>query len=201
VSSLRAAQKQLTRRLLLESGLDVFESKGYPSTTVDDIASGAGTTRTTFYLHFPSKAELMKSLIVELDKLLVSSDDPPLTGVVASGQRAQLRAWVERKVDQWPEIKRCASAAQAAAASDVEISIAVNRWFEGVIADIHLGLDLADRFDPASRHVRGTLAFGQLEFLSRRWFDAGWTDSLQRDSSVDLLVDSWCWLLTDRPVR
>jgi AcrR family transcriptional regulator len=196
VSSLREAQKQLTRRLLLESGLDVFESKGYASTTVDDIASGAGTTRTTFYLHFPSKAELMKSLIVELDKLLVSSDDPPLTGVVASGQRAQIRAWLERKVDQWPEIKRCASAAQAAAASDNEISLAVNRWFEGVIADIHTGLDLANRFDPASRHVRGTLAFGQLEFLSRRWFDVGWTESLQRDSSVDLLVDSWCWLLT-----
>jgi AcrR family transcriptional regulator len=197
VSSLRAAQKELTRRLLLESGLDVFESKGYASTTVDDIASGAGTTRTTFYLHFPSKAELMKSLIVELDKLLVSSDDPPLTGVVASGQREQIRAWVERKVDQWPEIKRCASAAQAAAASDTEISIAVNRWFEGVIADIHTGLDLANRFDPASRHVRGTLAFGQLEFLSRRWFDTNWTESLPRDASVRILVDSWCWLLTE----
>jgi AcrR family transcriptional regulator len=196
VSSLRAAQKQLTRRLLLESGLDVFESKGYASTTVDDIASGAGTTRTTFYLHFPSKAELMKSLIADLDELLVSSDDPPLSGVVASGQPAQIHAWIERKVNQWPEIKRCASAAHHAAASDADISVAVDRWFEGVIADIHAGLDLADRFEPASRHVRGTLAFGQLEFLSRRWFDTNWTESMPRDASVRLLVDSWCWLLT-----
>lgn len=175
----------------------MFESKGYASTTVDDIASGAGTTRTTFYLHFPSKSELMRSLIVDLDKLLVSSDDPPLSGVVASGQPAQIRAWIERKVNQWPEIKRCASAALAAAASDPEISVAVNRWFEGVIADIHTGLDVADRFEPATRHVRGTLAFGQLEFLSRRWFDTDWTASMPRDASVHLLVDSWCWLLTE----
>jgi AcrR family transcriptional regulator len=182
---------------LLESGLNVFESKGYASTTVDDIASGAGTTRTTFYLHFPSKAELMKSLIADLDELLVSSDDPPLAGVVASGQRAQISAWIERKVDQWPEIRRCASAAHHAAASDAEISVAVNRWFEGVIEDIRAGLDLADRFEAASRHVRGTLAFGQLEFLSRRWFDTGWTESMQRDLSVTLLIDSWCWLLTE----
>ena len=31
--------------------------------TIDEIAASAGTTRTTFYLHFPSKAQLIQALI------------------------------------------------------------------------------------------------------------------------------------------
>jgi AcrR family transcriptional regulator len=181
----------------LDSGLEFFEAKGYALTTVDDIATGAGTTRTTFYVHFASKAELMKALIGDLNESLVASDDPPLATVVHSGQRAPVKAWIERKVQQWPDIKRCAMAAQAAAGSDDEIASAVNQWFESAIGDIHEGLNLANRFDPESRHARATLAFGQLEFLSRRWFDTGWNALLPEQASVDLLVDSWCWLLTN----
>ncbi len=56
MANLRAAQKQLTRRLLLDSGLELFKSKGYAATTVDDIAKAAGTTRVTFYAYFPRAA-------------------------------------------------------------------------------------------------------------------------------------------------
>ncbi|WCI07771.1 helix-turn-helix domain containing protein [Arthrobacter sp. OVS8] len=38
----------MTRRLLLEKGLELFEEKGYAATTVDDIAAAVGTTRATF---------------------------------------------------------------------------------------------------------------------------------------------------------
>jgi AcrR family transcriptional regulator len=183
--------------MLLDSGLDLFEEKGYAFTTVDDVASGAGTTRTTFYVHFPSKAELMKALILDLNESLVASDDPPLATVVHVGQRVQVRQWIERKIQQWPEIRRCAMAAQAAAGSDSEIAQAVNQWFESAIGDIHQGLNLANRFEPKSRHARATLAFGQLEFLSRRWFDTGWNALLPEGPSIDLLVDSWCWILID----
>ncbi len=196
MSVLRAAQKQLTRQLLLDAGLDFFESKGYAFTTVDDIASAAGTTRTTFYVHFASKADLMKALIVSLNESLVASDNPPLVTVVQSGDRAKITAWIERKVKQWPDIQRCATAARAAATFDAEIAIAVSQWFESAINDIHEGLDLADRFEADTRHIRATLAFAQLEQLSTRWFDTGWTKLLPRKASVGMLIDSWCWLLT-----
>jgi AcrR family transcriptional regulator len=48
MATLREVQKQQTRQLLLDTGLELFESKGYAATTIDDIAAGAGTTRTTF---------------------------------------------------------------------------------------------------------------------------------------------------------
>src|SRR5690606_16954380 len=46
--SLRAAQKQMTYELFLAKALELFGTKGYAATTIDDIATAAGSTRTTF---------------------------------------------------------------------------------------------------------------------------------------------------------
>ena len=86
VKSLREAQKDLTRGLLMKRALKLFDERGYANTTVDDIAASAGTTRTTFYQHFKSKAELTKALILEVNEILTSSDDPPLATVIEFGR-------------------------------------------------------------------------------------------------------------------
>jgi AcrR family transcriptional regulator len=96
----------MTRELLMTQALDPFVSKGYAATTVDDIAVAAGTTRQTFYRHFPSKSHVMQALIETVDRRLTSADEPPLATAVESGDPAQLEAWLARKVDQWPEIRR-----------------------------------------------------------------------------------------------
>ncbi|MEO8282602.1 MAG: TetR family transcriptional regulator [Pseudarthrobacter sp.] len=44
MSSLREAQKQLTRDVIVERALELFTEKGYAATTIDDIAAAAGTT-------------------------------------------------------------------------------------------------------------------------------------------------------------
>jgi AcrR family transcriptional regulator len=185
----------MTRELLLKEGLALFESKGYAATTVDDIAAAAGTTRQTFYLHFPSKAQLMKELITVVNQILIAEDDPRLSVVVESGDRERIHTWLATKIDQWPVIRPYVTAAHEAAASDAEIQEAIDVWFESAIGDIHRGLDEAGRFEPSSRRVRGTLAFGQLEFASRRWMRHGW--DVGRDETLDLLTDSWCHLLTE----
>lgn len=191
--SLREAQKRLTRELLLGEGLSLFEAKGYAATTIDDIAAAAGTTRQTFYQHFASKAALMKELISAVDRLLISEDKPRLARVVESGDRARIHAWLGTKIDQWPVIKPYVTAAHEAAAQDAEIQEAIDAWFDSAIGDIHRGLDAADRFAPSSRRVRGTLAFGQLEFASRRWMRHGW--DVDRDETHRLLTEAWLSLL------
>ena len=193
--SLREAQKRMTRELLLREGLALFESKGYAATTIDDIAAAAGTTRQTFYQHFPSKAALMKDLITAVNQILIAEDDPRLSAVVESGDRERIHAWIGTKIDQWPVIKPYIVAAHEAAAQDAEIQEAIDVWFESAISDIHTGLDKADRFPPSSRRVRGTLAFGQLEFASRRWMRHGW--DVDRDETHTVLTESWVHLLVD----
>lgn len=193
----RAAQKRRTRRHLIDSGLRAFQEKGYAATTVDDIALGAGTTRTTFYLHFSSKTELLQALLVDLDELVASGDRVPLTEVVASGDRELIRTWLASRLDQWPEVMPQLSAAFQAAAVEPEIDRDVDAWFELAITRIRDGLDAAGRFAPETRLVRGVLAFGQLETLSRRWARRGWDSSVERDAALETLTDGWCALLVD----
>jgi len=55
----------ITREQLLKKALAVFSKKGYPATTLQDIAREAEVTRGAIYWHFGSKAELYNTLIRE----------------------------------------------------------------------------------------------------------------------------------------
>ena len=61
--TLRDEQRALTRRRLKEAALEVIARDGYPSATIDQIAATAGASRATFYLHFKSKADLIRELV------------------------------------------------------------------------------------------------------------------------------------------
>ena len=137
----------------------------------------------------------MQSLVQPSNEMLTAADVPPLHSVVESGDRAQIRVWLERKFAQWAEIRPYVTAAHQAAASEPEIQSVLDRWFDDAIDNMAAGLDRAGRFEPASRRVRCALAFGELEFFSRRWMRLGWT--VDRNISLDLMVDSWCFLLTE----
>ncbi|HEY0902882.1 MAG TPA: TetR/AcrR family transcriptional regulator [Marmoricola sp.] len=193
----RAAQKRRTRRLLIDSGLRAFQEKGYAAATVDDIASGAGTTRTTFYLHFSSKIELLQATLVDLDQLVARTGDVSLEKVAAAGDRDLIRSWIQKRFELWPELIPRVRAAFQAAAVEPEIAVVIQAWFEAAISEIHAGLDAADRFEPESRHVRGVLAFGQIEFLSRRWAVRGWDETVDREAALETLTHSWAALLAE----
>jgi AcrR family transcriptional regulator len=66
----RAAAKADTRRRLVQSALHLFRTKGYDQTTIGEIARRAGTGQRTFYVHFPTKADVLFDVPPEvLDQL------------------------------------------------------------------------------------------------------------------------------------
>lgn len=190
--SLRAAQKQMTRELFLAKALDLFVTKGYASTTIDDIATAAGSNRTTFYLHFTSKADVVSQLLMKVDAILTADDDPSLTEVVASGSRELIRAWIDRKFSQWDIIKPYLLTSYQAM-NEPDVVAQTEGWLEGAVADMTAGLDKAKRFPKDRRRIRCVLAFGQLEYLSRRYFAIGWRTP--REIALEELTDSWMNLL------
>ena len=190
--SLRAAQKQMTYELFLARALELFSTKGYAATTIDDIATAAGATRTTFYLHFASKGEVMGALLAEAEAILVAASDPPLDQVVECGSRELIEAWLDRKLTQWDQIKPYLVASYQAA-HEPEVVAQTERWFDHSVGLITTGLDRADRFQPDRRRIRAVLAFGELEHLSRRYFSLGWR--IPREICLDELTGSWCRLL------
>lgn len=56
---LRERKKQRTRQALVTAALDLFERHGYDQTTVAQIAEAAELSTRTFFLHFPTKEDVL----------------------------------------------------------------------------------------------------------------------------------------------
>lgn len=67
IASKRQAYYDATKEALINSARQLFKTKGYAATTVNDITKHANKTRTTFYHYFPDgKVNLIQTLM-ELD--------------------------------------------------------------------------------------------------------------------------------------
>jgi len=91
--TLRDAQRLLTRSRIVDAARELFATRPYVVVSADEIASAAGISRATFYLHFGGKEDVLRTILAEdLDRqetsihLLASLTDP--------GQ-ADLTQWVE----------------------------------------------------------------------------------------------------------
>ncbi|MCC3291000.1 hypothetical protein [Arthrobacter sp. zg-Y1110] len=82
-----------------------------------------------------------------------------------------------------------------AAASDPEIRKIMEAWHEEVITDIVTGLQLAGHYTEETRHIRGTLAFTQLDYVATLWTRRKFEPNREHD--LEVLADSWHHLLCD----
>lgn len=200
MANLRAEQKEQTRQRLLDTALELFESQGYAATTIDDIAAAAGTTRVTFYAHFPSRRAIMAALIDRLNLILERrasqanrSSAAALVDVVHAGTADAIGPWLREQAARWPIIRPYISSAAVAAAVEPEIRDLVEVWSEEVVSDIEDGLNLADRFEPAERHFRGVLAYEMLDRSTQHWIREQW--DLDTHPVLDVLTEAWVQLL------
>ncbi|WP_153339760.1 TetR/AcrR family transcriptional regulator [Nocardia aurantia] len=197
MATLREAQREMTRKLLLDAGVTLFVSKGYAATTVDDIASAAGTTRVTFYAYFPSKVDLMKALISErlnaaLDRIPSAehgTTERELVAVVEDGSPERIRAYLDATSQRWEEIRPYTTAAFEAAAVDPEIRALLDEWLNEAIGDIEEGLNRADRFPAGTRHFRSVIAITELDHVARHWTPGHW--GVRHAEMLDVLTESW----------
>src|SRR3954452_16888854 len=55
----RERKKQRTRQAIVDAALELFEDRGYQSATVAEISEAAGISPATFFVYFPSKADVL----------------------------------------------------------------------------------------------------------------------------------------------
>jgi AcrR family transcriptional regulator len=200
MSSLREAQKKLTRDMIVERALELFTEKGYAPTTIDEIAAAAGTTRATFYAYYPSRVDLMRDFMARVNAVLDRADAPgsgstaaDLVDVVRAGELPGILTWLESRAALWPVFRPYLDVLDEAAAVDREVRAMVDGWHEEVISDLVRGMKLAGRFSEETRHIRGTLAFTSLDYVATLWTRRKFEPN--REHALEVLADNWYHLL------
>ncbi|WP_181243475.1 TetR family transcriptional regulator [Glaciihabitans tibetensis] len=90
--STRAEQKDRTREDIRVAALDLFESRGFDSTTIDDITAAASVGRRTFFRYFSCKEAVLfsggvfQNMAVDLREAL-SSGLPPVRALIWAIER------------------------------------------------------------------------------------------------------------------
>jgi AcrR family transcriptional regulator len=87
-----------TLTALLESGHDVFVTRGYHNTRVDDLVEAAGVSHGAFYRHFQSKDQLARILTVRAMPAIRTAmlDIPDLSTLEGPAAKGILRRWLRR---------------------------------------------------------------------------------------------------------
>jgi AcrR family transcriptional regulator len=83
-SSLRKQQASQTRMRIVDAAQKLFAERGYATSTIEAIASGAGVAVDTVYATFGSKREVLKSLL----DVRVGGDDAPIDLLDRPGPQA-----------------------------------------------------------------------------------------------------------------
>ncbi|HEY0933819.1 MAG TPA: helix-turn-helix domain-containing protein [Trebonia sp.] len=189
--TMREQQRAFTRSRLMETAQQLFAARGYPDTTVDDIARAAGASRATFYLHFKSKAELMSALIDavipvavetyhELDKQL-ADPGPELPG--------RLRGWLAEWLERWTGDAQASHALLQATMLEPEVEMHYLRLSEALVDA------LTGYFDrmPAGARADARERALMLEIMTQRIFALASRSKLPvtRERLLDILAEFW----------
>jgi TetR/AcrR family transcriptional regulator, regulator of mycofactocin system len=100
MASLRERKRDRSRDAFVRAALDLFESKGFAETTIDEIADRAFLSPSTFFRYFGDKEEVLFAGVRELREVLVSmlatelAEHPPWEAVKRS-VRVTTRTYVE----------------------------------------------------------------------------------------------------------
>ncbi|MFD6673399.1 TetR/AcrR family transcriptional regulator [Rhodococcus zopfii] len=189
-STLREEQKRATRAKLVESARELFATQGYAAVTVDDIAAAVGCSRATFYLHFPSKLEILRVISAEKMAPSALAFYQDLDRVLDSRSRTEFTAWVNRAIDWFDEHKQMLPAWDEAVALEPDFRETSR---EGILAlpnamTQYLASWPEERQDEA--RLRVGLLVAQLERFFTRWALQGTID-VTREQAAEVLTDIW----------
>ncbi len=94
-TGLRERKKQLTRDALVRAALELFVTKGYEQTTVDEITDEVDVSQRTFFRYFANKEEVAFAVqeVAEAHFLVALSQRPPQEGPFEAMRNAVLDGW------------------------------------------------------------------------------------------------------------
>jgi TetR/AcrR family transcriptional regulator, cholesterol catabolism regulator len=100
---LRQERSVNTRRAIMRSAAALWAEKGYSQTTVEDVCAAAGVGRSTYYLHFESKDQLLTEFALATANAVSADVDE---AVRRGSFKDELEAFVEGLVSRMEHTPR-----------------------------------------------------------------------------------------------
>ncbi|MBM9467085.1 TetR/AcrR family transcriptional regulator [Nakamurella leprariae] len=186
--SIREAQKEATARLLLDSAAELFLEHGYGHTTIEQIATNAGASRATFYLHFEKKADTAVALIS--DQIVAETTEfyrrldamwPPT--------QPRLRDWLDDALTFYERHREVLEVWRQALASEPSLArfqAVQNEQFAEVMVAYLGGWDEAGQHEA---RLRLSVLIVELTDIAMGWLNGVWP--VDRVTITGILLDLW----------
>jgi AcrR family transcriptional regulator len=139
-----------TRIAILDAARSLFEVHGYFAVGLDAVAKKAGVSRQAIYLHYASKAELLRALHERVNE----QDIAPVFDKVweAKTATAALDAWIDASAEAIPRIMAIFNALEAPSRFDPDVGATWQAPAQGHYADCRR---LAERLGHEGELARG----------------------------------------------
>jgi AcrR family transcriptional regulator len=166
-------RRRRVREALTAAAIDLFQTKGYEETTVDEIAAAAGVGRRTFFRYFPSKEDVIfpdhEARLLRVAEVFATAppDEPPLS-VACRAVHGVLEAYLDEGVVAVHRYRLTRDFPQLRAreiASAHSYHIAVTRYLRDRVDDEPEGALWAE--------VAGSAVVAAHNHVLRQWLKAG----------------------------
>ncbi|WP_052739850.1 TetR/AcrR family transcriptional regulator [Mycobacterium sp. UM_Kg27] len=181
--TMRDRHRAMTRDQIMAAALEAFADRGYVAVTIDDIVRRAGIGRATFYLHFDSKAAVLREL--RNTRMTVwSQQDAPRGG--RSG-RPSIRAFFEKVVDFYTSAPQLYMALHQARAADPEFAAAHRATMEDNVTE-WIEADAMPGATEAQLRLAIAMMYTMVDSFMHLWLVDGWP--LEREAAIGAMTDA-----------
>jgi AcrR family transcriptional regulator len=155
-AGLRERKKQRTRGALIDAALELFLTRGYDATTIDEIVAAVDVSQRTFFRYFANKEDVALAFLTEYEENFVAAvaarpgDEPPMVSM-----RAALHVWMEALRDgdeqhttRFRTLRRILEDTPTLAAGHLRRFYAIEQAVAAVLAD-RMGVDPAHDLRPS----------------------------------------------------
>lgn len=181
--TMRDRHRILTRDHILDAALEAFAERGYVAVTIDDIVRRAGIGRATFYLHFDSKAAVLRELR-NTRMTRWTTEDAPRGG--KSG-KPTVRSFFEKVVDFYTSSPQIYMALHQARAADPEFAEAHRATMEANVAE-WIEADIMPGATEAQLRLAIAMMYTMVDSFMYLWVVDGWP--LDREATIDAMTES-----------
>ena len=173
----RTVRRIKTRQAFFDAAVTLFSDKGLEATTMEDIAKAAGAGRSTLFLHFETKLDILKEFYLRFVEEVVATARERWIGEYREDLDCILEAWGDYSQKHRPIVSCLASLAMGhgpLAPTEEEADRILSEAFSEVASSAPAGT----LRDDLKREEHVALLIAMLTVTSHDWVNGGMDGSL-----------------------